>query len=89
MKAKLRYPSVSIACGGKPCAAVKALAGQRFLAHNAPSLPLPDCTLSNQCKCTFRKYDDRRDVERRLPGEVTRWYSGAEKRRSKGRRGAD
>ena len=84
-----RYQAVSIAYGGKCCAAVKSLAGQRFLAGNAPSLPLPGCSLSNQCNCRFQKYDDRRDDSRRLPGEMTRWFGGAEKRRTRGRRQVD
>src|SRR6185312_10613023 len=84
-----RYQAVTIVCPGKCCAAVKSLAGQRFLAGSAPSLPLPACSLSNQCKCRFRKYDDRREENRRLPGELSRWYGGAEKRRSRGRRGID
>ena len=85
-----RYQSVSIAHASKCCAAVKALAGQRFLAANAPSLPLPSCTLASQCKCKFQKYDDRRDDdERRLPGTASKWYGGSEKRRSRGRRDTD
>lgn len=84
-----RYQAVSIAHGSKYCAAVKALAGRRLLAGSAPSLPLPTCSLPHQCKCCFRKYDDRRDDNRRLPGEMTRWYGGAEKRRSRGRRQVD
>lgn len=85
-----RYQAVSIVSGGKCCAAVKALTGKRFLAGNAPSLPLPACSLSDQCKCSFQKYEDRReDNSRRLPGEMSRWYGGAEKRRSRGRRRAD
>lgn len=84
-----RYQSVSLVCAGKGCAAVKSLAGQRFLASSAPSLPLPACSLPNQCKCSFQKYDDRRDDNRRLSGEKSRWYGGAEKRRSRGRRDAD
>jgi hypothetical protein len=84
-----RYQAVSIVHAGKCCAAVKSLAGQRFLACSAPSLPLPTCSLSNQCKCSFQKHDDRRDNDRRLPGEMSKWYGGAEKRRSRGRRRAD
>jgi hypothetical protein len=84
-----RFQAVSIAYGGKCCAAVKALAGQRFLAGSAPALPLPACNLPNQCKCSFQKYDDRRDDNRRVPGEVTKWYAGSEKRQSRGRRRID
>lgn len=84
-----RYQSVSVAYPSKCCAAIKALAGQRVLACDAPSLPLPSCTLAHQCKCRFEKYDDRRDDERRFVGTLSRWYGGSEKRRSRGRRGTD
>lgn len=84
-----RFQAVSIAYAGKCCAAVKALAGQRFLAGGAPALPLPTCSLANQCKCSFQKYDDRRDDNRRVPGEVTKWYAGSEKRQARGRRRVD
>jgi hypothetical protein len=84
-----RYQSVSIANAGKCCAAVKSLAGRRFLAGDAPSLPLAACSLADQCKCRFQKHVDRRDYERRLPGEKGKWYGGAEQRRSRGRRQAD
>lgn len=84
-----RYQAVSVAYPGKCCAAVKTLAGRRFLASDAPALPLSACSLPNQCKCCFQKYDDRRDDNRRLPGVVTKWYAGSEKRRSRGRRGVD
>lgn len=83
------YQAVTVVCPGKCCAAVKVLAGQRFLARSAPSLPLPACSLANQCRCSFRKYDDRRDENRRLQGELSKWYGGAEKRRFRGRRGID
>jgi len=84
-----RYQAVSIVHAGKCCAAVKSLAGQRFLVCNAPSLPLPACSVSSQCKCSFQKYGDRRDDDRRLPGEMTKWYGGTEKRRTRGRRRVD
>lgn len=85
-----RYQSVSVACTGKHCAAVKSLAGQRFLASSAPALPLPACSMAAQCKCRFQKHVDRRDYARRLLGEMSKWYGGAEKRLSRrGRRRSD
>lgn len=84
-----RYQSVSVVCGSKCCAAVKMLSAERFLAGSAPALPLASCTVPEQCNCCFRKYDDRRDDNRRLPGEMTRWYGGTEKRLSRGRRQVD
>jgi hypothetical protein len=84
-----RYQSVSVVYASKCCAAVKSLAGRRFLPSDAPSLPLAACSLSDQCKCRFQKHVDRRDYERRLPGEKGKWYGGAEQRRSRGRRQSD
>lgn len=84
-----RYQAVTVVCPAKCCAAVKSLARQKILARSAPSLPLPACSMSNDCGCSFRKYDDRRDESRRLPGELSKWYGGAEKRKSRGRRGVD
>lgn len=85
-----RYLAVSIVCGSKCCTAVKSLAGRRLLAGSAPSLPLSGCTLSDQCKCSFKKYEDRRDEgNRRIQAEMSKWYGGAEKRRSRGRRRVD
>jgi hypothetical protein len=81
-----RYQSVSVMCAGKHCAAVKSLAGQRFLTAGAPALPLPACSMAAQCKCRFQKHVDRRDYARRLLGEMSRWYGGAEKRLSRGGR---
>ena len=84
-----RYQAVTVVYPGKHCAAVRSLAGQRFLACSAPSLPLPTCSLSEQCTCRFQKHDDRRDFARRLLGEMSKWYGGAEKRQSRGRRRSD
>lgn len=84
-----RYQAVTIVHGSKCCAAVKSLVGQRFLAGSAPALPLAACNLSNQCKCSFQKHGDRRDDSRRLPEQLTKWFTGDEKRRSRGRRRAD
>jgi hypothetical protein len=37
----------------------------RFLADEAPSLPLPDCDRRATCPCTFKHYEDRRAGPRR------------------------
>jgi hypothetical protein len=82
-----RHRSVTIVHARNSCPAVKALAEHRFLTRDAPQLPLPNCTLSKQCHCSFRKHDDRRDFDdRRLAGERGKWYGGAENRKSRGRR---
>lgn len=46
------------------CAAILATEGQRFLSHEVPMLPLSDCD-SNDCRCTYQLYNDRRTGLRR------------------------
>jgi hypothetical protein len=53
-----------------PCKAARALEGQRFLAHEAPTLPLPGCTAA-RCACSFAKFSDRRTEDRRLDYEAS------------------
>jgi hypothetical protein len=60
-----RFGAVQIRARGGACAAARALEGQRFLAKDAPPLPLQDCTAS-QCSCSFTKLSDRRTEGRRL-----------------------
>lgn len=59
------FGGVEILFRGDACEAARALAGQRFLAKGAPSLPLPKCNAS-KCSCTFAKLADRRTDERRF-----------------------
>jgi hypothetical protein len=48
----------------KPCAgccqAVKRIRGRRYLANQAPTLPLDGCT-SGACSCSYVHYEDRRE----------------------------
>jgi hypothetical protein len=48
-----------------PCDAVRNLENLRFLADDAPRLPLPDCTNPQGCRCTYEHFDDRRTSARR------------------------
>lgn len=64
-KAGGRFSGVEIRTRGGACRAAHALQGRRFLAKDAPALPLPDCT-HVQCACTFSKLPDRRTEGRRL-----------------------
>ncbi|NCF52414.1 hypothetical protein GWP57_12440 [Gammaproteobacteria bacterium] len=66
-KKKTAYHAVSIKYSADSCSAAKALAGQRFLATAAPTLPLPDCDAA-ACQCRFAHHDDRRSGrDRRSP----------------------
>ncbi|MBT8082136.1 MAG: hypothetical protein KJP08_10415 [Gammaproteobacteria bacterium] len=65
--ATTRYHAVSIHYAEGACAAAKALSGQRYLANEAPRLPLPDCD-AHQCRCYFAHHEDRRTQrDRRSP----------------------
>ena len=91
---KKAYHSVSIVPGSPACAAATAGSQRKILSAEAPRLPLPDCTMSQSCKCRFQKHDDRRgdDDDRRMLGGAsvqTGWYRGLEKRKSRGRRSSD
>ena len=61
------YHAVSVKPGSYACSAVNKIAGKRFLASEAPDLPLPDCT-AEKCGCRFTHFRDRRSGrDRRNP----------------------
>jgi hypothetical protein len=67
LKDSARYHAVSIKPGAYACSAANDMAGQRFLASEAPSLPLPDCNAAG-CECHFTHHEDRRSgKDRRSP----------------------
>lgn len=41
-----------------------------LLVNRLPRLPLPGCTITDQCRCEFRDWRDRRVSERRIPGSA-------------------
>lgn len=88
-----KFPAVMIAMPLKCCSAVDALDGTRILAIHAPTLPMPNCTMPDKCRCKFQKYRDRRDDDQgrrfRYGQESAAWYSGAQRRKARGRRLAD
>jgi hypothetical protein len=87
-----RYHAVSIATGLMSCPKARKARGIRFLSRLAPSIPLPGCSMSEECSCRFQKHNDRRQVgDRRLFGNQSdeRFYSGVERRQPYGRRSAD
>jgi hypothetical protein len=62
-----RFHAVTIVPGAHACIAAHAQFGQRFLAHEAPTLPLKGCECSH-CECHYEHYDDRRNGDRRETG---------------------
>jgi len=91
--ASSKYPAVTIAMGMTHCPAVEALDGMRILATHAPTLPMPNCSMAKECRCRFKKYVDRREDEEgrrfKFGGERSAWYTGGQRRKSKGRRSKD
>lgn len=63
-----RYAAVRIEPGLVCCELVQSYKDQRFLGHDVPALPLPDCPQASSCRCTYRHLSDRRSGDdRRLP----------------------
>jgi len=85
------FQAVGIIACSQRCSAVGKAQGVRFLARQAPSLPLADCNRAANCCCRFEKFADRRGMEQRSPYYNAASYSfaGAEKRGSGGRRSGD
>jgi hypothetical protein len=66
-KDRAKYHAVSIKPGAYACSAANEIAGQRFLAKEAPNLPLPGCDAA-ECDCHFTHHNDRRTgKDRRSP----------------------
>lgn len=53
------FHGITIKTDDRACHAVKQLAGKRFLASEAPNLPLSDCK-AKQCFCQYMHHPDRR-----------------------------
>ena len=61
------YHAVSIKPGAYACSEANEIAGERYLADEAPEIPLPGCT-SSHCECHFVHHNDRRSgKDRRSP----------------------
>ena len=94
-EAKLRptYPAVSVvAREGRCCREVLEYVDKRYLASEAPTLPIDACDRYAQCQCRYKKWDDRRQDERRFgaPGMANQYFHGDEKRNQRrGRRKTD
>ncbi len=67
LKDRSKFHAVSIKPGSYACRAANEIAGQRFLASEAPTLPLPACDAA-ECDCHFIHHKDRRaGKDRRSP----------------------
>jgi len=78
-----RFHAVTISVGQGACPAVQALAKSRFLAKEAPRLPLDECTAA-ACHCAYKHHDDRRDDEDRREEPISvPPYEGEQRRRAR------
>ena len=89
-----KFHAISIQSKDDACTAAKTINGQRFLANEAPSLPLPNCNAPH-CHCNYVHFSDRResdDDRRGLYSLQTKLYDqnvGHDRRQHKGRRKDD
>ena len=81
------YRAASLACDALACQAAREMRGQKFLASEAPHLPLRDCD-KGQCNCHLAFHNDRRgsNTERR---SLQPSAADDERRASSGRRRTD
>lgn len=79
------------------CTAVREIAWKRFLSNQVPLIPLRDCGLPS-CSCTYRRYPDRRQENRRAaatniastgPNRIIRQQGDRRSPTSAGRRATD
>lgn len=88
-----RFPALSIVAAERCCHAARLLQGVRLLAAEATQLPLPECSMPQECRCRFQWHADRRanEEDRRASGGQAREvaYPGEDRRRSVGRRDDD
>lgn len=62
------YRAVTVAATAHCCAAARATRSRPLLVAYFPKVPLPGCTMPEQCRCELLEWPDRRIGERRLPG---------------------
>jgi hypothetical protein len=79
-----RFHAVTIHMPADACPAVRMFESNKFLAKEAPRLPLENCT-APRCQCRYEHYDDRRTDERRESSEAKK-FEGAQRREVKDRR---
>lgn len=60
-----KYHAIEVRSHGTPCEIAQGVKGRRFLAAEAPPLPLPGCGGAS-CECYYQHHEDRRREDRRL-----------------------
>jgi hypothetical protein len=85
------FQAISIFRGVRACEIARKFSEHRFLARDAPLLPLSGCTMRESCECRYIRHKDRRTETRRLVdfGTAARTLGGRERRSRGGRRASD
>src|SRR5712691_1563331 len=91
VSSKQQWHAVSVVEGPLACSVAKELAPKRFLAQEAPPLPLANCSSPWRCKCVYRHFADRRASPRREEDRIGLRTPrlGVERRQERGRRSED
>jgi len=87
-----KWHAVKVGLQGTSCALATLCRRERFLASEAPALPLPGCDRPETCPCTYRHYTDRRAGPRRtddLPRNPKPEVVDRNRRAARGRRTVD
>jgi len=87
-----RWHAVSIKSERFCCEAARKVGAIRFLAAQAPRLPLSTCSAAEACSCKYKHHNDRRGQPRRkedISGMRRRDPTGNERRVSTDRREMD
>ena len=87
-----KWHAVSIVGERYSCEAARGLMATRFLAAEAPRLPLAGCAAPDSCTCKYKHYSDRRGPPRRredISGLRRRDHLGSERRVGQCRRVTD
>jgi len=89
MNAKVNpYQAVSIQPSLCACLPAQLLRDKRFLCREAPVFPLPDCTQASDCECKYKRWEDRRQDDRRAPFATTgdQYFANGNRRQRSDRR---
>jgi hypothetical protein len=87
-----QWHAVSVTTERYCCEAARGVAGRRFLAAEAPRLPLLGCSAPESCPCKFKHHADRRGPPRRkedISGLRRPMPDADERRRTGPRRNTD
>ena len=63
-KTNSQYHAISVCSGEEPCSSAQAIKDDKFLAKDAPTLPLGTCGNAD-CHCHYEHHADRRDADDR------------------------